>query len=85
MKFTKKGFIFVVLIISALVIGSVIIRFSSPTSWLGTCIDFGITPFTVDLVAFQLTLGFTLSIGVAHIVMLIIAIIVYPFISKNID
>lgn len=88
MKITKKGFVFVVLIISALVIGSVIINFSNPNSWIGTCIELGISngePLVLDLIAVKLTFGLTLNIGVAHIVMLIIAIIVYPFISKNLD
>lgn len=88
MKITKKGFIFSVLMISALVIGSVIINFSSPDSWIGTCIQLGVSnsePFVLDLIAIKLTLGLTLNVGVAHIVMLIVAIIVYPFIAKNID
>lgn len=88
MKITKKGFVFVVLMISALVIGSVIINFSNPNSWIGTCIELGISngePLVLDLIAIKLTFGLTLKIGVAHIVMLIIAIIVYPFISRNLD
>lgn len=85
MKLTKKGFIFVLLIVSALVVGSIVINFSSPTSWIGTSISLGISPVTVDLIALQLTFGLTLNVGVAHIVMLIVAIIVYPFITRSID
>ncbi|MCC8068287.1 MAG: DUF4321 domain-containing protein [Ruminococcus sp.] len=88
MKITKKGFTFATLIISALVIGSVIINFSNPNSWIGTCVELGISngePLVIDLIAIKLTFGLTLNVGVAHIVMLIIAIIVYPFIAKNID
>ena len=88
MKFTKKGFVFGVLIVSALAIGSIIINLVSPSSWLGICIQLGISngePLVLDLIAIKLTFGLTLNIGVAHIVMLIIAIIVYPFISKNLD
>jgi hypothetical protein len=88
MKFTKKGFVFALLIVSALVIGSVIIKFSSPDSLLGTCIELGISngePLVLDLIAIQVTFGLSLKLGVAHIVMLILAIIVYPLISKNVE
>lgn len=88
MKITKKGFVFVFLVISALVIGSIVIGFSSPTSWLGTCIQLGLSnaePLLIDLVVIKITLGFTLNIGIPHIVMLIIAIVVYPFIAKNLE
>lgn len=88
MKVTKKGFVFVFLVISALVIGSIIVSFSSPTSWLGTCIQLGLSnaqPLVIDLVVVKISLGLTLNVGIAHIVMLIIAIVVYPFIAKNLD
>ena len=88
MKVTKKGFVFVLLIISALVIGSVVIKFSSPNSLLGTCIELGISngePLVLDLIAIKLTFGLSLKLGIAHIFMMILAIIVYPFISKNVE
>lgn len=88
MKVTKKGFVFVFLVISALIIGSIIVSFSSPTSWLGTCIQLGLSnsqPLVLDLVVIKITLGFSLNLGIAHIVMLIIAIVVYPFIAKNLE
>lgn len=88
MKITKKSFVFVFLVISALVIGSIIVSFCSPTSFLGTCIQLGLSnaePLLIDLVVIKLSLGFSLNIGIAHIVMLIIAIVVYPFIAKNLE
>lgn len=88
MKVTKKGFVFVFLVISALVIGSIIVSFCSPTSLLGTCIQLGLSntePLLIDLVVVKVSIGFTLNLGIAHIVMLIIAIVVYPFIAKNLE
>jgi hypothetical protein len=88
MKITKKGFVFVFLIISALVIGSIIVNFCNPNSLLGTCIQLGLSnsePLVLDLIAIKITFGFTLNLGIAHIIMLIIAIVVYPFIAKNLE
>lgn len=84
----KKGFLFAVLIVSALVIGSLIVHISSPNGIFGTCISLGLSnaePLVIDLVVLKLTIGLSINVGLAHVIMLIFAIIVYPFIAKNLD
>ena len=87
MKFSKKGFVFAVLIIGSLIIGG----------YLGTHVDSDVlaytvsigldtaAPATLDLMIMTISLGFTFDISIAQILCLFVAIVIYATTSKHID
>lgn len=85
MKFNKKSFIFVVLMISAVLIGGYLGTHTS-SALLSYSKSFGFsTPMTLDLMIITLTLGFTFDISIAQVISIIMGIVVYALFSKYID
>lgn len=80
MKF-KRTLTLIVLIIAAIALGSFvgdIFSGVSSLSWLDYTVAYTLSPFTFDIKIIQLTFGFSLSINVAQIVFLVIAVLLYP-------
>ncbi|MCQ2464700.1 MAG: DUF4321 domain-containing protein [Oscillospiraceae bacterium] len=87
MKLTRKGFVFIILIISAIIIGAYISAHTN-SSILSYTAAFGFghdTPMTLDLIVITLSLGFTFNISIAQIFCIICAVGVYAVFSKFID
>lgn len=84
MKLSRKGFIFGVLILSAVIIGGYVgqhtnDRLLSYTVSLGLNHD---APFHLDLIILTLSIGFTLNISIAQIIGIMTAIIIFTVFSK---
>ncbi len=87
MKFSKKGFVFAVLIIGALIIGGYIGTHSG-NEILAYTVSIGLdnsSPATIDLMIMTLSLGFTFNISIAQILCLFAAIVIYAMSAKHID
>ena len=75
-----KTLLCVILLLVAVVLGKVIGDACVDVcylSWLALGASFGFSPVTVDLTVIQLTLGFTMSINLAQIILMVVAIFVY--------
>lgn len=88
----RKSFIFVFLIVSALVVGSLLTYVcgqSTAFEWLAYSKSIGLggdgAPLTLDLIAIKITLGLTLEISISHVICIAIALILYPKFSKSMD
>lgn len=87
MKLSKKGFVFGVLIISAIILGAYIGQQTS-SGILSYTASFGFghdTPLTLNLIIFTISLGFTFNVSIAQIICIICAFAVYTIFSKFID
>lgn len=87
MKLSRKGFVFIVLIISAIIIGGYISQQTS-SGILSHTASFGFghdTPLTLDLIIFTISLGFTFNVSIAQILCIVGSIAVYTIFSKFID
>lgn len=87
MKMTRKGFVFLILIISAIIIGAYISAHTN-SSILSYTAAFGFgheSPLTLDLIIITLSLGFTFNVSIAQIFCIICAVGVYAVFSKFID
>ncbi|MBE6853174.1 MAG: DUF4321 domain-containing protein [Ruminococcus sp.] len=87
MKLSRKGFIFIVLIVSALILGAYISQNSS-TPILSHTASFGFgheAPLTLNLIIITLSIGFTFNISIAQILCLMCAFAIYTIFSKFID
>ncbi|MBQ9981785.1 MAG: DUF4321 domain-containing protein [Oscillospiraceae bacterium] len=87
MKFSKKGFVFAVLIIGALIIGGYVGTHVN-SDILAYTVSIGLdtaAPATLDLMIMTISLGFTLDISIAQILCLFAAIVIYAMSSKHID
>lgn len=80
----KKFWILLVFILCGIVIGSLLGELAANVDWLRWLSygrSFGLSePFTVDLGVIQLTLGLMISINMASIIGVLIALIVYRYI-----
>lgn len=77
---TKNGnpWLLLLLLLVGLVIGGVIGDiFKESVKWLGYSKAIGISPVTLDLNVIKLTFGFTMSINLASIIGIVIAIIIF--------
>lgn len=81
---SKNGWTLLLLILAGIVLGGFIGRLASGVSalsWLGYGQTFGLTsPIVLDLGILVLTFGLTISINIASIVGILIAIIIYRLI-----
>jgi uncharacterized membrane protein YiaA len=87
MKISRKGFIFIVLIVSSIILGAYISQHTS-SSILAHTESFGFgheTPLTLNLIIITLSLGFTFNISIAQILCLMCAFAIYTVFSKFID
>ena len=87
MKMTKKGFVFLILIVSALIVGAYVSEHTS-SGILSYTASFGFghdVPITLNLIIITLSLGFTFNISIAQILCLIGSVAVYAVFSKFID
>lgn len=91
MKFSKKGLIFVFLLLASMVIGSMIavmckdvnaLQFLSYSKAIGFEND---SPMVIDLIVIQITLGLSINISIAHVITFLVAIFAYPKIVKNVE
>lgn len=85
----KNKLVYLLMIIMAVVfgylLGNVCAGLSEPTlSWLGTSVNFGFGPATLDLYAFSITLGLHLSINPIQIIFILLAIVLSPKIAASI-
>lgn len=87
MKLSRKGFVFIVLIISAIIVGGYIGQQTS-SGILSHTASFGFShdsPLTLDLIIFTISLGFTFNVSIAQILCIVCAIAVFTIFSKFID
>lgn len=88
MKF-KRNLVFLLLVLAAIVLGSVVgdlVKGVSGLSWLSYGISFGISsadPLVLNLYVLTLTFGLAFSINIAQIVFIIIAFLIYKPIAKG--
>ena len=88
MKF-KRNLVFALLVIAAIVLGSIIGDMFSGVdglSWLNYGLSFGInsgSPFVLDLYVLTLTFGLALSINLAQIILIVVAFLIYKPISRG--
>ncbi len=91
MKISKKGVVFIFLILGAMLLGSMIAvmcKDSTAFQFLSYAKAIGFedtTPMVLDLVIIRITFGLTVNISVAHVVTFILAIFAYPKIAKNVE
>lgn len=75
-----RGLLLIVLLLLAVVLGSVIgtaAQGVSFLSWLGMSTGFGLEPVTLDLSVLQLTFGLSFRVNVAQAILLLAAILGY--------
>ncbi len=87
MKFSRKGFIFGVLILSAVIVGGYIGQHTSDPV-LSYTVSLGLShdaPLKLDLIVLSITLGLTLDISIAQIICVMLAIIIFTVFSKFFD
>ena len=88
MKF-RKNLILVLLVLAAIVLGSIVADLASGVSglsWLSYGISFGISsadPLVLNLYILTLTFGLAFSINVAQIIFIIVAFLTYKPIAKG--
>ena len=88
MKF-KRNLVFLLLILTAIVLGSVVadlVRGVSGLSWLSYGISFGIgsgNPLVLDLYVLTLTFGLAFSINIAQIIFIVITFLIYKPIARG--
>ena len=88
MKF-KRNLVFLLLILAAIVLGSVVadlVRGVSGLSWLSYGISFGIgsgNPLVLDLYVLTLTFGLAFSVNIAQIIFIVIAFLIYKPIARG--
>lgn len=88
MKF-RKNLILVLLVLAAIVLGSIVADLTSGVSglsWLSYGISFGISsadPLVLNLYILTLTFGLAFSINVAQIIFIIVAFLTYKPIAKG--
>lgn len=83
----KNKILLVMLIIAAAIIGSIAAKGAlnvDSLSWLAYSKGIGISPTTINLVVFNLTIGFEFSLSIAQIIFMLIAVIAYPKLAKAI-
>jgi len=84
MKLSRKGFIFGVLILSAVVVGGYIGQHTDDNV-LSYTVSLGLnhdSPFQLDLIILTLSLGLTLNISIAQIISIMCAIVIFTIFSK---
>ena len=75
-----KTLLCIILLLLAAVLGKVIGEAAadiSYLSWLAIGANFGFSPTVIDLAVIQVTLGFMLSINMAQIILILVAIFIY--------
>ena len=88
MKF-KRNLVFALLVIAAIVLGSIVADLFgdvSGLSWLKYGISFGISsgnPLVLNLYVLTLTFGLNLSINIAQILFIVVALIAYKPIARG--
>ena len=88
MKF-KRNLVFALLIIAAIVLGSIVADLFgnvSGLSWLSYGISFGISsgnPLVLNLYVITLTFGLGVSINIAQIIFIVIALLTYKPIARG--
>jgi hypothetical protein len=81
----KKTLALIVMMAISIVLGNFIGRICDPAgslAWLNFKINFGFDPATFDINVLSLTLGFTMDINIAQIILMILAVILYPKVVK---
>lgn len=87
MKLSRKGFIFGVLILSAVIVGGYIGQHTSDPI-LSYTVSMGLShdaPLKLDLIVLSISLGLTLNISIAQIISVMLAIILFTVFSKFFD
>jgi len=88
-KGLKKTVAFLFFLLAGIVVGSVIAHFASGVSWLSWLSwnkTVGLStnpPAIVDLIVLKIAFGFTLSVNIAQIFCVIIAIIIFSRTCKS--
>lgn len=75
------------LILAGAIVGSIAAKGAVNTEmlrWLAYSKEIGVSPTNINLIIFKLTIGFEFSMSVAQIIFMLIAIAVYPKLSKAI-
>ena len=85
----KNKLVYLLMIIMAIVfgylLGNVCAGLSEPTvAWLGTSLNFGFGPATLDLHAFSITIGLHLAINPIQIILVLLANVLSPKIAASI-
>ena len=81
----KNTILLILLIIAALVIGSLIGTATAEMNgldWLAYALEVGIDPTPINLIIIKLNFGFQFSMNIAQIIFLIVAVAVYPKLKK---
>ena len=85
----KNKLVYLLMIILAIVfgylLGNLCAGLDEPTiAWLGTSLNFGMEPATLDLNAFSITFGLRLEINPIQILFILLAIVISPKIAASI-
>lgn len=83
----KNKILLIMLIIAGAIAGSIAAKGavnSDMLSWLAYSKEIGIDPTNINLVIIKLTIGFNFSMNVAQIIFMLIAVAIYPKLSKAI-
>lgn len=83
----KNKILLVMLVIAGAIVGSIAAKGAASAEslgWLAYSKEFGIAPTTINLVVINLTIGFEFSLNVAQILFMLVAVIIYPKLSKAI-
>lgn len=81
MKKQKNIFVFIILVLAGLIIGSFIgDLFKDSINLFAYSKTIGFSPFTIDLSVIKFTLGFLVHMNLASVIGLIIGILIYRWI-----
>ncbi len=84
----KNKILLIMLILAGAIVGSIAAKGavnSDMLSWLAYSKDIGIDPTRIDLIIINFTVGLHFSMNVAQIIFMLIAIAIYPKLSKAIS
>ena len=83
----KNKILLIMLVIAGAIVGSIAAKGAAGNemlSWLAYSKGIGISPTSINLVIIKLTVGFEFSLSVAQIIFMLIALALYPKLSKAI-
>lgn len=84
----KKTILLILLLIAGAVVGSLIANATTDMNgldWLAYSLELGVDPTPINLIIMKLTFGFQFSMSIAQVIMMIVAVAVYPKLKKIID
>ena len=84
----KKTILLILLLVAGAVVGSLIASATDgmeALGWLAYSHEFSVSPFTLNLIITKITFGIEFGMSIAQLIMMIVAVAVYPKLKKVVD